>query len=161
MAIGHQIRHYREKLKLTLEQLSDLCGVDVGTISALEVRDSSRSKYFPQISKAFGLTLEQLADESVDYDISVVKNGTANVGSMAYQVNEPVAVYSAPSQDFKAGRSWPFLTVSPDQYWHTLSQAQRDNIEFTVNSYVTGAARDSPSKHPEPATITAAAVKTA
>lgn len=45
--------------------------VDVGTISALEVRDSSRSQFFPQIAKAFGLTLEQLADEGQDYEIDV------------------------------------------------------------------------------------------
>lgn len=41
--------------------------MDVGTISALENRDSDRSKFFPQIAKAFGLTLEQLADTSTDY----------------------------------------------------------------------------------------------
>ncbi len=48
----------------TLEELSDASGVDVGTIGALEVRDSKRSEKFPAIAKALGLTLEQLADET-------------------------------------------------------------------------------------------------
>lgn len=70
MATGKQIKHYREKLGWTLLQLSDVSEVDVGTISALEVRDSSRSKYFSSIAKAFGLTLEQLENEGEDYPLS-------------------------------------------------------------------------------------------
>lgn len=69
MAIGSQIRHYRNKLTWTLDYLSEKSGVDTGTISALEVRDSDRSKFFAAIAKAFGLTLEQLADASIDYDV--------------------------------------------------------------------------------------------
>ncbi|MCL2656847.1 MAG: XRE family transcriptional regulator [Betaproteobacteria bacterium] len=71
MATGNQIRHYREKLKLTLEELSAISGVEIGTISALENRDSERSKYFDAIAKAFGLTIEQLADENKDWLDSV------------------------------------------------------------------------------------------
>lgn len=64
MALGKQIKRYREKLGWTLEDLFALSGVEVGTISALENRDSSRSKFGPPIAKAFGLTMEQLLDES-------------------------------------------------------------------------------------------------
>lgn len=64
MALGKQIKRYREKLGWTLEDLCALSGVEVGTISALENRDSSRSKFAPPIAKAFGLTMEQLLDES-------------------------------------------------------------------------------------------------
>ena len=67
MAIGKQIKLYREKLNWKLHQLSDASDVDVGTISALELRDSSRSKYFPQLAKALGLTLEQLSDTTTEY----------------------------------------------------------------------------------------------
>lgn len=78
MATGKQIRHYREKLGCTLQQLSDVCDVDVGTISALEVRDSSRSKFFAPIAKAFGLTVEQLADEQADHPAVLQKRLTAD-----------------------------------------------------------------------------------
>ena len=70
MALGKQIRHYRNKAGWKLKQLSEACDVDVGTISALENRDSTRSEFFAPIAKAFGLTLEQLADESISHDIS-------------------------------------------------------------------------------------------
>ena len=45
MALGKQIRKYRIQLDWTLEQLEEKSGVPTGTISALEVRDSSRSKF--------------------------------------------------------------------------------------------------------------------
>lgn len=77
MAIGKQIKHYREKAGWKLKELSALCDVDVGTISALEIRDSSRSEFFQGIAKAFGLTLEQLADETTDHDLSHLKTSPA------------------------------------------------------------------------------------
>lgn len=73
MAIGKQIKHYREKAGWKLKELSARSDVDVGTISALEIRDSSRSEFFQGIAKAFGLTLEQLADETTDHDLSYLK----------------------------------------------------------------------------------------
>jgi len=60
MALGKNIRLHREGQGLTLDQLSDLCGVDIGTISALENRDSQRSKYATTIARGLGLSLEQL-----------------------------------------------------------------------------------------------------
>lgn len=80
MATGKRIRHYREKIGWKLKQLSELSDVDVGTLSALELRDSSRSEFFQQIAKAFGLTLEQLADESVDHDLSHLKKDQKPAG---------------------------------------------------------------------------------
>ncbi|MBV8247443.1 MAG: LexA family transcriptional regulator [Comamonas sp.] len=69
MALGARIRYYREKANFTLEQLSERSGVDVGTISALENRDSSRSKFATAIAQGFGMTLEMLEDESQDLDV--------------------------------------------------------------------------------------------
>lgn len=71
MPLGNRIRYYREKAGWTLDQLSDRCGVDVGTISALENRNSQRSKYAVKIASGFGLTLNQLEDEATDYDVPV------------------------------------------------------------------------------------------
>ncbi|MCM1512482.1 MAG: XRE family transcriptional regulator [Oxalobacter formigenes] len=63
MALGKQIRKYRLHLGWTLEQLEEKSGVPKGTISALEMRDSTRSSFAPALAAAFGLTLEQLLDE--------------------------------------------------------------------------------------------------
>ncbi|WP_396957045.1 helix-turn-helix domain-containing protein [Nitrosomonas sp.] len=67
MAIGKRIKYYREQLGWTLEEMSSRCGVEIGTISAIENRDSDRSKYFGAIAKAFGLTIEQLSDIGTDW----------------------------------------------------------------------------------------------
>jgi len=63
MATGENIRKLRLLCGMTLDQLSELSGVEVGTISALENRDSSRSKFFPVIAKAFGISTDDLSSE--------------------------------------------------------------------------------------------------
>lgn len=60
MKLGEKIRHYREGLGMTLDDLAERSGVDRGTISALENRKSERSKYAASIAAGFGVTLDQL-----------------------------------------------------------------------------------------------------
>ncbi len=57
----------------TLEQLSERSGVDVGTISALENRDSKRTQYASTIARAFGLTAEAL--ERGEFDAADASGG--------------------------------------------------------------------------------------
>jgi len=71
MALGKQIKHYREKAGWQLKELSARADVDIGTISALEIRDSERSKFFQPIAAAFGLTVDQMADGSTDHPINL------------------------------------------------------------------------------------------
>lgn len=74
MGIGNNIRYHRDKrLKWTLEQLSAASGVDVGTISALELRDSKRSMYFPAIARGLGLSLEELQMDPGEWEASTTK----------------------------------------------------------------------------------------
>jgi transcriptional regulator with XRE-family HTH domain len=61
MGMGNEIRRLRLAKGWTLEKLEEESGVAVGTISALEKRDSSRSIYFPVLAKALGVTYEQLS----------------------------------------------------------------------------------------------------
>jgi len=70
MAIGKRIEYYRKVLGWQMKDLAARADVEVGTINALEKRDSKKSEAFPAIAKAFGLTVEELADESRDYDVS-------------------------------------------------------------------------------------------
>lgn len=62
MSIGHRIKELRTARAWTLEELSERSGVDIGTISALERRNSQKSQYFPAIANAFGLTVDQLGE---------------------------------------------------------------------------------------------------
>lgn len=63
MGLGANIKRHREGQGLTLEKLSKASHVPIGTISALEVRDSSRTVYATAIAAALGMTVEQLTDE--------------------------------------------------------------------------------------------------
>jgi len=63
MSLGHNIRRQRLLQGLTLEQLSDRSGVDVGTISALENRGRSRSKYGLAIARGLGVSFESLSED--------------------------------------------------------------------------------------------------
>jgi transcriptional regulator with XRE-family HTH domain len=63
MGLGTNVKRLRAARGWTLETLSELAGVEVGTLSALENRSSSRSKYAPQIARAFGISIETLYGE--------------------------------------------------------------------------------------------------
>lgn len=67
MSLGSRVRYYREKRHWTLEDLAEKANVEVGTISALENRGSQRSKFTAALAGAFGLTVEQLLDDSHDW----------------------------------------------------------------------------------------------
>lgn len=60
MALGKNIRQMRLARGWDLAALSERSGVDVGTISALEMRDSKRSQFVAHFAEAFGVTLSQL-----------------------------------------------------------------------------------------------------
>lgn len=116
MALGKQVKKYREKLNLTLEALSDRSGVDIGTISALENRDSKRSEKGPALAKGLGLTLDQLLDESRDWIDNPDAAGTSPPVH-GNQVNEhPPAA------------AWPFSGVTPSQ-WDSLGDKERGLVE--------------------------------
>lgn len=50
----------RKARSWTMEDLSSRSGVDVGTINAIEKRDSRRTQYASAIARAFGVTVEEL-----------------------------------------------------------------------------------------------------
>lgn len=99
MALGNRIRYYREKAGLTLEQLSERSGVEVGTISALENRDSSRSKFATPIARGLGMNVEMLEDESCDLDVAALMAAPPQpftptpVGVPASQRDKPLSGY--------------------------------------------------------------------
>lgn len=115
MALGKQVRFYREKLGLTLDLLSERSGVDVGTISALEVRQSTRSKFAPAIAKAFGLSMEQLLDEGRDW----LEPATPGKASEIVHLAEP-----HPRQYI----DWPFPDIAPREYF-ALSPEVRAEVQ--------------------------------
>lgn len=115
MAIGKQIRRYRELLGWKQLQLSIASGVEVGTISALELRDSKRSDAFLPIAKAFGLTLEQLADETRQHTTSPPGDSKA-----ANRVSDVIPEYPITSNQLD-GAIHLLKQVNPDRLGETIS----------------------------------------
>lgn len=112
MGLGKQIKLYRERAGWTQEQLSERSDVDVGTISALEVRDSQRSRFIGKLAAAFGLSIDQLADESRAYPVSKALGHTAQESVAAYKVSP---------------ERWPFL-LSRSRY-ELLSERDKGRID--------------------------------
>lgn len=132
-SLGSQIRRYRTSLGWTLDQLSELSDVDVGTISALEKRNSTRSQYGPALARAFGLTLEELLDtEQLHLDTKA--DGTYAVRAKASASRATTAVSPIAS----ARSAWPFESVS-EQEWRRLGERDRLLAETYVRALVDAA----------------------
>lgn len=132
MTLGTQIRKHRKRLGLTLEQLSELSGVDVGTISALEKRESSRSKFARSISAALGMTVEQLEDENYCHQALNTGNSSADLLPSSDTQNALIGAEFPASQ--KGGKMPKLATVSRLNV--------RDDQE-TIPQYETGGAMGS------------------
>lgn len=123
MALGNQVRHYRTGMGWTLERLSELSGVEIGTIGAIEKRNSKRSEHGPALARAFGLSLEQLLDESQNY-LAAIKEGSipsVATGTGPARSGDPVA--------------WPFRSITPD-HWEQLGDSERAQIEAYARGFV-------------------------
>lgn len=120
MTLGTQLKHYRAGLGLTLEQLSQRSGVDVGTISALESRGSSRSKFAPDLARALRLSLDQFLDERYDF-LPQLKIRV---------IPAPIGAHSG-----GAVAHWPFEDITPDQ-WQRLDDNERGRIEAYARGFL-------------------------
>lgn len=163
MALGKQIRLHRERLQLTLEGLSDKTGVDIGTISALENRDSQRSKFASRIAAGLGLTLEQLEDESFDPDRTTLTpqqvdaiNKTASLigpGQTVLFSHRSGAGKTFQPGDLKAvlklaGASTRLETVRQLVALYLASPAENEDLLEKVDEIVLGGAEDMPIDRP-------------
>lgn len=83
MSLGSRVREWRNFYKWTLDDLSDRSGVEKGTISAMENRGSKRSEFAGALAKAFGITTDELLDESVKPSDRLMTGGapTASIHS--------------------------------------------------------------------------------
>lgn len=150
MATGIRIRHYRKKLGWKLKDLAEASGVDVGTISALESRDSSRSEFFQKIAQAYGLTVEQLNDVSQDYPVVDTRKQRDQWGS------SPIIQPSTAQESFLTF-VWPFKDVLPG-HWALLDEAEKANFENLILSCVKN--RGDPKKNSMPANLLTASKAT-
>ena len=158
MALGKQIRYYREARKLTLEALAEAAHVEIGTISALENRDSHRSKYTAALAGALGLTVEQLLDESRDWTKQAPSVYTPTIVNHPPVARDSGAPPPQPPSDFHDTRApsdseWQVLhdlEVYPEEERKKLmaelhSQAERWRaIERELTARAKAKAKDTP-----------------
>lgn len=76
MSLGSRVREWRTFYQWTLDDLSDKSGVEKGTISAMENRGSKRSEFAGALAKAFGITTDELLDETVQPSDRLMTNHT-------------------------------------------------------------------------------------
>ena len=81
MALGKNIKFLRESRGWTFSQLSEASGVDIGTINALEKRDSKRSEYATQLCNALGVSVEDAMTRDFLSLSSNIKLVTAKIES--------------------------------------------------------------------------------
>lgn len=142
MSLGSQVKKYRLHLKWSQEKLAELSGAEIGTISALEVRESQTSRKLQDLAKAFGLTIEQLLDESTDWSRLVE---TRNADVLRNQPPIPAPVDPVPLPAAGPGRVvthiaaasraayWPF-SITAKEFRQTLSE---DDIRC-ADAYIRG-----------------------
>ena len=138
MSLGKQIKKYRLAHGWTLEELSDRSDVEVGTISALEVRDSKRSEKAPAIAKALGLSLEQLLDENNDWTaVALVRGISADV---ADRENMPPKVMEPPSK-LASIPYWPF-SFTQEKFRRLLNRKDIKSIDDYINGLLAAREND-------------------
>ena len=79
MGIGKIVRQLRKERGWKLEELSRRSGVAVGTISAIEVRDSVRSEYASQLAHGLGVPVSVLLGSPTNPTPPALGGGSAVV----------------------------------------------------------------------------------
>lgn len=67
MSLGKNIKALRTAKGWDQKTLSQKSGVGIGTISAIEVRNSVRSQFAPALAIALGVSVEQLLSDATDW----------------------------------------------------------------------------------------------
>lgn len=126
MGLGRNIKFHRTRLQMTLDQLAEESGVELGTISALENRDSKRSQFAPALARALGLTLEELLDDS---------GGAAT--------NLP------PLARARAAQRSERLGTLPHAGYDRLTASQKRALHDIIKSYIAGCLGSAPERDAE------------
>lgn len=137
MSLGTQVKKYRDAGGLSYPELSELSGVEIGTINALEKRHSRRSEHGPALARALGLTLEQLLDVGTDHSDLVRVHQARRRALTAGQTTqngmraaENVAAYPI------AASAWPFVSITPEQFRASLDREDIDRIEAYIQAVI-------------------------
>jgi phage repressor protein C with HTH and peptisase S24 domain/DNA-binding XRE family transcriptional regulator len=103
MGLGKKIREVRLAKGWTLEKLEQASGVAVGTISALEKRDSARSMYFPSLARALGIPLTELYAQDTEGQLPVSWTEGGKIYRAIRTLDGATHIVEVPEEDLPAG----------------------------------------------------------
>lgn len=110
MALGANVKAFRANREWDQPTLSEKAKVEIGTISALETRDSARSKFTAQLAAAFGVTIEEL----LSGDDPLTRTGKALAKSTPPKADP---THGLTSRAIEVARAWMKLpTYKQDGY---------------------------------------------
>lgn len=96
MALGANVKKFREEAGLTQTQLAELAGMDQQALAALEKRDSKSSSFAPALAKALEKPLEVLLGGAFEGPKAVPS--TENEGLIdPEELSELIALYGSAS----------------------------------------------------------------
>lgn len=112
MALGANVRKFREAAGLTQTQLAEAAGMDQQALAALEKRDSRSSSFLPSLAKALNLSTNQLL--GID-ETPIPSKTNENV------VPAPIGSHRIPLIDYVQAGAWtgvqdPFEPGAADEY---------------------------------------------
>lgn len=135
MSLGSQVFKYRKKVAdLTFTAFADMSGVDVGTINALEKRDSNRGdiRSVISIAKALGITVEELADETADHSSKVKAH--INRQKQPQAIKGPLLASDNVASPWNYG-PWPFR-IPRDRIVELLTPDDLERIEAYMQAII-------------------------
>lgn len=111
MFIGKRIRETREKLKLTREQLAELCEIEPSFLAAIENGKKSMTLfYFKKVCTALNVSADYIMGINTDKnnDISVLAQALSNMNKQDFECTENIVVELVKH----------FNKKSHENYWH-------------------------------------------
>src|SRR5574337_643973 len=126
MPLGSHVKKYRKALGFTLGKLAERSQVDVGTLGAMEIRDSARSEFIDKIAQALCLTVEELLDESADHSVIAKTRHEAEFQTGAPMLREERKPYRVTVPARPIGSS-----VTPSQ-WTQLDAREQALVEAYI-----------------------------
>lgn len=140
MGHGKRVKELRAQARLTLAELSQLSDVDVGTIHAIEKRDSARSDFFPRLARALGITFEQLIDPDFQGTVKAIRDAsTGRVLRVELEGADDESGKVDPAAPQPPGRHFDALTEEEQRFLDNFREiaadedAARELIELVEN----------------------------
>ena len=83
MGYGRKLKAIREALGLTQPEVAAHTQVQQATISAIEIRDSTRSEHIPTLARFYGLSMDDLVADDLDTLVAKALAHHASPGDIA------------------------------------------------------------------------------